>query len=47
MFIISSFILYAEIMMIEAMEVVEEGVRVDGELLKVVEFVDDQRMVAH
>ena len=36
MFIISSFILYAEIMMIEAMEVVEEGVRVDGELLKVV-----------
>ena len=33
-------------MMIEAMEDVEEGVRVGGELLKDVKFADDQGMVA-
>ena len=33
-------------MMIEAMEDVEEGVRVGGELLKDVKFSDDKEMVA-
>ena len=40
------FSIYAEMMMIEAMEDVEEGVRVGGELLKDVKFADDQGMVA-
>jgi hypothetical protein len=37
---------YAEMMMIEAMQDVEEGVRVGGELVKDVKFADDQGMVA-
>ena len=41
------FSIYAEMMMIEAMEDVEEGVRIGGELLKNVRFADDQGMVAH
>ena len=46
MFIISSLIsIYAEMMIIEAMEDMEEGVRVGGELLKDVKFADDQGMV--
>ena len=40
------FSIYAEMMMIEAIEDVEEGVRVGGELLKDVKFADDQGMVA-
>ena len=40
------FSIYAEMMMIKAMEDVEEGVRVVGELLKDVKFADDQGMVA-
>ena len=38
---------YVEIMMIEAMERVEEGVAVGGELLKDVCFANDQAMVAN
>jgi endonuclease/exonuclease/phosphatase family metal-dependent hydrolase len=40
------FSLYAEMMMIEAMENIEEGVRVGGQLVKDVRFADDQGMVA-
>ena len=40
------FTLYAETMMIEAMEGVEEGIKVGGKLLKDVRFADDQGMVA-
>ena len=40
------FSIYAEMVMKEAMEDVEEGVRVGGELLKDVKFADDQGMVA-
>ena len=40
------FSIYAEMMMVEAMEDIEEGVRVGGELLKDVKFADDQGMVA-
>jgi hypothetical protein len=40
------FSIYAESMMIEAMEDIEEGVRVGGELVKDVRFADDQAMVA-
>ncbi|CAF1622602.1 unnamed protein product, partial [Didymodactylos carnosus] len=40
------FSIYAEMMMIEAMEGVEEGVRVGGELRKDVKFADDHGMVA-
>jgi len=41
------FLIYAESMMIEAMDEIEEGVRVGGELLKDVRFADDQGMVAN
>jgi hypothetical protein len=40
------FSIYAEAMMLEAMEDIEEGVRVGGEPLKDVRFADDQGMVA-
>jgi len=40
------FSIYAEAMMVEAMEGVEQGVRVGGELVKDVRFADDQGMVA-
>ena len=41
------FSIYAEMMMIEAMEGVKEGVRIEGELLKNVKFADDHVMQAH
>ena len=40
------FTLYAEAMMIEAMEGVDEGIKVGGKLLQDVRFADDQGMVA-
>jgi hypothetical protein len=40
------FSIYAEAMMLEAMEGIEEGVRVGGKLVKDVRFADDQGMVA-
>jgi hypothetical protein len=40
------FAIYAEKMMIEAMENVKDGVKVGGQLLKDVRFADDQGMVA-
>jgi hypothetical protein len=40
------FSIYAEAMMLEAMEGIEEGVKVNGSLLKDVRFADDQGMVA-
>ena len=40
------FTLYAEAMMIEAMEGIEEGIRIGGKLLTDVRFADDQGMVA-
>jgi exonuclease III len=40
------FSIYAEAMMLEAMEDIEEGVRVGGQLIKDVRFADDQGMVA-
>ena len=40
------FSIYAEAMMVEAMEGIEEGVKVGGELVKDVRFADDQGMVA-
>ena len=40
------FSIYAEAMMLEAMEGIEEGVRVGGTLVKDVIFADDQGMVA-
>jgi hypothetical protein len=40
------FSIYAEMMMKEAMEDINEGVKVGGELLKDVRFADDQAMVA-
>jgi hypothetical protein len=40
------FSIYAEAVMVEAMEGIEEGVRVGGELVKDVRFADDQGMVA-
>src|SRR6476619_5767630 len=39
--------IYAEMMMKEALENVEEGIRVGGELIKAVKYADDQRMVAN
>ena len=48
MFIITFlFSIHAEMMMIESMEDVEEGVRVGRELLKDVKFADNQGMVSH
>ena len=40
------FSIYAESMMLEAMEGIEEGVRVGRKLVKDVRFADDQGMVA-
>jgi hypothetical protein len=40
------FSLYAEAMMVEALEEVEEGVKVNGRLVKDVRFADDQGMIA-
>ena len=40
------FSIYVEMMMIEAMEGVDEGVRIAGELLQDVRFADDQAMVS-
>ena len=40
------FSIYAEAMMIDAMEDIEEGVKVGGRVLKDVRFADDQAMVA-
>src|SRR6478609_5520196 len=40
------FSIYAEMMMKEALENVEEGIRVGGELIKDVKYADDQGMVA-
>ena len=39
------FSIYAEMMMIEAMEDAKEGIRIRGELLKCFKFTDDQEMV--
>src|SRR6478609_6799728 len=41
------FSIYAEMMMKEALENVEEGIRVSGELIKDVKYVDDQGIVAN
>src|SRR6476469_375080 len=41
------FSIYAEMMMKEALENVEKGVRVGGELIKDVKYADDQGMVAN
>src|SRR6478609_7780262 len=41
------FSIYAEMMMKEALENVEEGKRVGGELIKDVKYADDQGMVAN
>src|SRR6476469_1840849 len=41
------FSIYAEMMMKEALENVEEGIRVGGELIKDVKCADDQGMVAN
>src|SRR6476469_8097283 len=41
------FSIYAEMIMKEALEVVEEGIRVGGELIKDVKYADDQGMVAN
>lgn len=40
------FNLYVEEMMLEAMEGIEEGIKIGGKLLKDVRFADDQAMVA-
>ena len=40
------FTVYAEMMMVEAMEDIEEGIKVGGKWLKDVRFADDQAMVA-
>ena len=40
------FTVYAEIMMVEAMEGIEEGIKVGGKWLKYMRFADDQAMVA-
>src|SRR6478736_1127386 len=41
------FSIYAEIMMKEALENVEEGIRVGGELIKDVKYADDQGIVSN
>ena len=46
LFISLLFTVYAEAMMMEAMEDIDEGVMVGGKLLKDVRFADDQGMVA-
>src|SRR6476469_5566235 len=40
------FSIYAEMMMKEALENVEEGIRVGGELINDVKYADDQGMIA-
>jgi hypothetical protein len=40
------FNIYAEAMMVEAMEGIEEGVKIGGKLIKDVRFADDQGMIA-
>ena len=40
------FTIYAEAMILEAMEGIEEGIKVGGKLLQDVRFADDQGMVA-
>ena len=40
------FNIYAEAMMVEAMEGIEEGIKVGGKLIKDVRFADDQGMIA-
>src|SRR6218665_145401 len=40
------FLIYSEMMMIDAMEEIEEGIKVGGKLVKDVRFADDQGMVA-
>src|SRR6476469_2235511 len=41
------FLIYAEMMMKEALENVEEGIRVGDELIKDVKYADDQGMVTN
>ncbi len=41
------FSIYVETMMVEAMEGVEEGVKIGGQCLKDVRFADDQAMVSN
>src|SRR6476469_5709717 len=41
------FSIYAEMMMKEALENVEKGIRVGGELIKDMKYTDDQGMVAN
>ena len=40
------FLIYSEMMMIDAMEEIEEGIKIGGKLVKDVRFADDQGMVA-
>ena len=40
------FNIYAEAMMVEAMEGIEEGIKIGGKLLKNLRFADDQGMIA-
>src|SRR6218665_465632 len=40
------FLIYSEMMMIDAMEEIEEGIKVGGKIVKDVRFADDQGMVA-
>ena len=40
------FNIYAEAMMMEAMEGIEEGIKIRGKLLNDVRFADDQGMIA-
>ena len=40
------FNIYGEAMMVEAMEGIEEGIKIEGKLLKDVRFADDQGMIA-
>ena len=41
------FTIYTEMMMKEALENVEEGIRVSGDIIKDVKYADDQGMVAN
>ena len=40
------FNIYAEAMMVEAMEGIEKGIKIEGKLIKDVRFADDQSMIA-
>ena len=44
---LSPFNIYAEAMMMEAMEDIDEGIKVGGKLIKDVRFPDDQNMIAN